>query len=125
MPTVAQMSAAVDNYIAHFNAGDIDALVGLFADDALVEDPVGTPPKQGAAAIREFYTMSVSTGAKLHYVGPTCPTASDLVAYVMYVIVPIQGTPMRFDVIETFRVRDDGKISEMRAYFGESNIRPV
>lgn len=125
MPTTQQMTDAVDQYIALFNSGDIDGLLALFADDASVEDPVGTPPKEGAAAIREFYTMSIGTGAKLHYVGPTCPTAGDLVAYVMYVVVPINGTDMRFDVIETFRVRDDGKIAEMRAFFGESNIRPA
>ncbi len=125
MPTAEQMTAAVDNYIDRFNANDLDGLVALFAEDAIVEDPIGTPLKEGRQAIRDFYQMSLGTGAKLTYVGPTCPTGADLVAYVMYVIVPINDVPMRFDVIETFRVRDDGKISEMRAYFGETNIRPV
>ena len=124
MPTTEQLTAAVHNYIEYFNAADMDRLVDLFAADAHVEDPVGTDPKVGHDAIREFYAMSTGTGAQLHPNGPVCPTGADYVAYVMYVIVPME-TRMRFDVIETFRVNDDGKITEMRAYFGETNIRPA
>lgn len=124
MPTTEQLTVAVHNYIESFNAPDIDRLVGLFADNAKVEDPVGTEPKAGHAAIREFYTMSTGMGAKLHLDGPVCATGADYVAYVMHVIVPME-TRMRFDVIETFRVNDDGKITEMRAFFGNDNIRPA
>ena len=53
MPTVAQMTAAVDHYIAHFNAGDVDALVGLLA----VAAKLGYFPP---AAPYAFWMMTVS-----------------------------------------------------------------
>lgn len=33
---------------------DLDAFTALFAEDGALEDPVGTPPLVGRAAIREF-----------------------------------------------------------------------
>ena len=42
----------------------------IFAEDATVEDPIGTPLKAGKAAILEFYTGAMATGAKLVLQGP-------------------------------------------------------
>ena len=70
MPSPEQMIAAVHAYVAAFDAADPEAAVALFAADATVEDPVGTPPRVGHEAIREFYTFSMATGAKLHLQGP-------------------------------------------------------
>ena len=49
-------------YIDAFNRADVGAVVALYAADATVEDPVGSPPKSGAAEIGAFYTYSVATG---------------------------------------------------------------
>ena len=70
MATPEQMTAAVHGYVAAFDKGDPEAVVALFAPDATVEDPVGTDAKIGHAAIREFYTASMATGAKLQLEGP-------------------------------------------------------
>ena len=61
-----RMVAAVEAYITSYNRADLDGVCAVFADDAVVEDPVGTPLKVGHAAIREFYTASMATGAKLN-----------------------------------------------------------
>ncbi|MFK4070369.1 nuclear transport factor 2 family protein [Streptomyces sp. NPDC029674] len=37
------------------NAGDLDAIVELYAPDAVLEDPVGLPPVTGHAAVRAHY----------------------------------------------------------------------
>ena len=47
----ATIRATVDAYCAAFTAGDRAAYVGLFADDAWIEDPVGTPRHEGHEAI--------------------------------------------------------------------------
>ena len=49
MATPEQMSAAVHGYADAFDKGDPEAVVALFAEDATVEDPVGTPLKVGHA----------------------------------------------------------------------------
>ena len=48
------MKEAVEAYIRLFNAQDADGIADLYADDATVIDPMGTPPKQGREAIHTF-----------------------------------------------------------------------
>ena len=60
-----QMKDAVQAYIDLFNAQDAQGIADLYAEDAVVLDPMGTPPKKGKAAILEFYTLAVKNGAKL------------------------------------------------------------
>ena len=48
MPSQAEMKAALQAYIDGFNADDADAIMALFADDAVIEDPVGSPLKSRA-----------------------------------------------------------------------------
>lgn len=122
MPTPEQMIAAVHAYVAGFEAGDVEAIVALFADDATVEDPVGTPPKSGREEIRAFYAASVATGAKLELLGdPRC--TSEYVAFPFAVKLEWGGNKTVIDVIDTFRIDDAGKITEMRAFFGPANMK--
>ena len=122
MPTPEQLTAAVHAYVAGFAAGDPDAIAALFAEDATVEDPVGTEIRRGKPAIREFYAYSMSTGAKLELLGdPRC--AADYVAFPFAVLLEWQGNKSRIEVIDTFRIDDAGKITEMRAYWGPANMK--
>lgn len=122
MPAPEQMAAAVHAYVDGFERGDLEAIVGLFADDATVEDPVGTPPKRGLAEIRAFYAGSLATGAKLELLGdPRC--AGDYVAFPFAVKLEWDGRRQIIEVIDTFRFDEAGKITEMRAFFGPANMK--
>lgn len=122
MPAPEHMAAAVHAYVDGFERGDLDAIVGLFADDATVEDPVGTPPKRGLAEIRAFYAGSLATGAKLELLGdPRC--AGDHVAFPFAVKLEWDGRRQIIEVIDTFRFDEAGKITEMRAFFGPANMK--
>lgn len=121
MATPEQMTAAVHGYVAAFDKGDPEAVVALFAPDATVEDPVGTEAKVGHAAIREFYTVSMATGAKLQLEGPI-RLATDYAAFAFRVELTMEGKLLTVDVIDTFKFNADGKVTEMRAYFGPSNM---
>ena len=121
MPSPEQMLAAVHGYVAAFDKGDVEAVVALFAEDATVEDPVGTEPKRGLDEIRAFYAGSMATGAKLALLGdPRC--AADYVAFPFAVSLEWQGSRQVIEVIDTFRIDDAGRITEMRAFFGPANI---
>lgn len=122
MPAPEHMAAAVHAYVDGFERGDLDAIVGLFADDATVEDPVGTPPKRGLAEIRAFYAGSLATGAKLELLGdPRC--AGDYAAFPFAVKLEWDGRRQIIEVIDTFRFDEAGKITEMRAFFGPANMK--
>ena len=62
-----QMKDTVQAYIDLFNARDAQGIADLYADDATVTDPVGTPPKKGKDEILKFYTLAVKNGAKLEF----------------------------------------------------------
>lgn len=121
MPTPEQMIAAVHTYVEAFDKGDVDMAVGIFADDATVEDPIGTPPHAGREAIHAFYAASMKTGAKLTLTGPLRVAAAH-VAFPFQVSLNWQGRDMVIEVIDTFAFNDAGKVSRMQAFFGPSNM---
>lgn len=120
MPSEGQMCAAVQAYVDNYNASDLDGLVALFAEDASVEDPVGTPPKVGHAAIREFFAVGIEAGARLYLDGPI-RAGANFAAFAFHVTLNWEGTAMRIDVIDTFEFNESGKIAQMRAFFGAGN----
>lgn len=121
MPTVEQMTAAVHAYVEGFEKGDVEIIMALFADDATVEDPLGTPLRIGHPPIREFYTGSIAAGAKLVLEGPI-RIAGNTVAFPFSARLSMNGNDMRVDVIDTFKFNEDGKVVEMKAYFGPDNM---
>lgn len=121
MPNPEKMIAAVEGYVAAFDASDPDAVAALFAETAEVEDPVGSPRHSGRAAIRAFYAESMKTGAKLTLEGPV-RVAGDHAVFPFSVHLHYEGSDKRIDVIDTFRFDDDDLIVEMRAFWGPGNM---
>lgn len=52
--TPEQIEAAVEEVFTGFATFDVQRVVNNFAPDAVVEDPVGTPPIQGTQAIAAY-----------------------------------------------------------------------
>lgn len=121
MPTPEQMEAAVHAYVEAFAKSDPAMAAAIFADNAVIEDPIGTTPKVGKAAILEFYTQSMATGATLHLEGPIRVAAAHA-AFAMQVRLHWDGKEMAIDVIDTFAFDGAGKVMEMKAYFGPGNM---
>src|SRR5262249_62145132 len=55
MPSPEQVQAAVDAYVAAYTANDRAAFLDAFADDGVIEDPVGTPSHSGLDARGAFW----------------------------------------------------------------------
>ena len=123
MPSNDEMKAAMRQYVERVNAADLEGILALFADDATVEDPVGSGTHCGRDGIRAFYAMAIANGAKLAIVGPQRGSAGDAAAMVLDVDVTPPGAPkMRVGVIEIMRLNDAGKVVEMRAYWGNEDM---
>lgn len=116
------MVAAVENYVKHFNNGDYEGVANLYAETATVEDPIGTPIKKGKSEIREFYKMSTQLGAQLTLNGPVRATAN-AAAFAFSVSTESPNGAIQVDVIDTFKFDADGKVIEMCAYWGQSNVK--
>ena len=121
MPDPEKMTATVYAYVEGFAKGDPALVAALFAEDATVEDPIGSPIHQGRAAIHAFYTGSMQTGAKLRLEGPV-RVAADHAAFAFSVHLNFAGGDKQIDVIDTFRFNDANQITEMRAFWGPGNM---
>ena len=121
MNTVEHMTAVVQRYVAALNAGDLDGIVALFADDATVEDPVGSEPRRGRAAIRAFYANSLKLPLTVELTQEGRAVA-DEAAFAFTVSFEYQGRKTVIAPIDHFRFAAAGKVVSMRALFGEKNI---
>jgi len=121
-----QMKEAMQAYIDAFNRVDVDAIVALYADDATVEDPVGSPLKSGRKAIAEFYAYAIKSGAKLKLAAPIRGSHGNSAAMAFDVELNMpQGDKTARAVIRVIDVMtfdDAGKFSSMRAFWGPSDM---
>ena len=121
MNSVEHMTTVVQRYVAALNAGDLDGIVALFADDATVEDPVGSEPRRGREAIRAFYANSLKLPLAVELTQEVRAVA-DEAAFAFTVSFEYQGRRTVIAPIDHFRFNDAGKVVSMRALFGEKNI---
>src|SRR5689334_19954624 len=122
MANEQQMKQAMQAYIDHYNKDDLEGVVGLYAETATVEDPVGTPVKSGKAAIRDFYKYAMTTGARLSLAAPIRASHGNSAAMAFDVKLNYQGSNMVIRVIDVMTFDDKGKFASMRAYWGPSDM---
>jgi steroid delta-isomerase len=122
----ATIRAAVDAYCAAFSAGDQSAYLGLFTEDAWIEDPVGTPTHQGHAAIGAFFEQSsgLADSIELRLTGPVRVAAGEC-AFPMQARPNIGGATYCMDIIDVMTFDDAGKITTMRAFWDPAEMRPA
>ncbi len=119
MNTSETMKARLIEYIDAFNAADAARVVALFADNASVEDPVGTPLKEGRSEIETFYAYATSVGARLELMAPPRGSHGNSASISFRVHVTAQdGQAAYIDVTDVMDFDAAGKILRMRAYWG-------
>jgi len=124
-PSPEHMKAVVDRYTAAHTAGDVDGVAALFADDAVVADPVDQPAHHGRDAVRGFFagTHELADSMELTATGPV-RAVGNWAAVPLMAITTIGDTRLRIDIIDVFTFDSDGFISDMKAYWTASDIRP-
>lgn len=114
----------VDDYLRLMSASDWQGVAALYAEDAVVEDPVGSAPACGIVAVTALYRKLTANSMRLELTGPL-RIAGVEVAFPLVVSLVFNGQPMQVHVIDVFKFNSDGKILSVRAYFGEENFIPV
>lgn len=113
-------------YLEKVDAGDVDAIVALFAPDAVVEDPVGAAPHQGAQAIDRFYRQGLGAmNVNATLTGPVRVTGNGCGAMPFRIDIMGGASPGSIEVIDVMEFNDDGLICSMKAYWGELNFTPA
>lgn len=122
--TPEQMRATIHVYVASFEQGDLETMLNLFADDAMVEDPVGSPPVTGKDALRVFFQRGIALETRLTLEG-AIRIAGNQALFPFRARCLWEGKVTIFECIDMFSFDDAGKVSSMRAYFGPENIRTL
>jgi steroid delta-isomerase len=121
MPTQSEMKAALQAYIDAFNAGDADAIMALFADNAVIEDPVGSPLKS-RAAFDAFIRDGVKFGARLALAAPIRGSHANHAAMAFVVTFTQGGVRYTTNSMDVMTFDEAGRITRMNGYWGPSDV---
>lgn len=111
----------LERYFAHINAGEIDPLLALFAEDARIE-PSSGGVRQGRAAIGSYYRRTLESFAE-HHDEPTRvhEAASATVVELRFTGRSREGAAVRFDAIDVFEL-DAGAIVRIGLWADTADI---
>ncbi|GAB3103884.1 SnoaL-like domain-containing protein [Aestuariicella hydrocarbonica] len=112
----------VDTYMRCLSEGDLEGIMALYADDATVEDPVGSGVLAGKAAIREFYGHTVAMDITAERTGAVRCAANEMV-FPFLVHARTADMAITYEIIDHFVVDGEGRVVSMRAFWSEANIR--
>jgi steroid delta-isomerase len=123
MTSPEEVRSVVDRYVAASNANDKDAVLSLFAPDAVWHDPVGQPPHVGIDAIGAFYDQSRTLADRIEMKPNDVIVCGTEAVMVFEIHVTIGDGGMVMDAVETFEIGDAGKITGMKAYWDMARAR--
>ena len=117
MPSAEHITKAVNRYLETVSQGRPDDIAALYAEDATVEDPVGSDVHIGRQAIRGFYTTVEGVESTTEIV--TLRALGNEAAFFWRLMIG----GMTIEIISVMTFDDDGKIASMKAYWGPDNIK--
>lgn len=112
--TTEQIRETCETYVSLVGSDDVDAMAALFAEDARVEDPVGSDPHVGLDAIRAFYATLPAMGVSAVLTGPVRAVADAATAAFPF---EVHTGDMVMQVIDVMTFDADGRIATMTAYW--------
>ena len=124
-----EVRKVVDAYVDSYRRNDKQACIDLFAADAVWHDPVGEPPHVGHEGVGAFWDQARALAKSIELVPSDVIVCANQAAMVFEIQVTLdtpEGEPaamMIMDAVEVFVLDDDGKVSELRAYWDMSRAR--
>ena len=125
IPDQKRMKRALQAYVDLTNAGDAAGLAALFAPDARIEDPIGSPLKT-----RDEFAIHMANGAAYGArIIPVAPIRGSFgaEAALMFDVeyTPPGGRRTRVRSLDVCTFNDEGLITAMRAYWGPDDVEEI
>lgn len=118
--TNEQAEATVRTYLGLVAEGTADQIAALYAEDAVLEDPVGSAPLTGREAIRGFYAtiepMKIATELL------TVRTAGGEAAFHFRIETDTGAGVAIMEPLEVMIFDEDGLITSMRAWWNDTDL---
>ncbi|HLY34518.1 MAG TPA: nuclear transport factor 2 family protein [Jatrophihabitantaceae bacterium] len=120
MPSVAEMRATVDKYLELVASGTAEQLADLYADDATVEDPVGTDPHVGRDGVLEFYKVIEPFKRSTELV--SFKAAGNVAVFEFHIVTYFDAMTIELNPVDVMEFGDDGLVTRMRALWGPEDM---
>jgi steroid delta-isomerase len=112
--------AVVERYVELVASGTADEVTALFAEDATVEDPIGTEPHVGHEAIRGFFATLAGLDRRTRLV--TLRAGGGQAAFHFVIETRAGEKTFRVEPIDVMTFDDAGLITTMRAYWSDNDM---
>lgn len=121
-PTEEQLHNAMQAYIDALNKKDISGLISLFAKGGTIEDPVGSIIEDAPVGLGRL-VGALPPDATFTLDSPIRTSHnSSGAAFPMTVELTLDGKHLTIHSIDVMQFDENGLITEMKAYYGPSNI---
>lgn len=125
MPDPALMKATLQAYADRINAGDTAGILALFAPDAEIEDPIGSPIKR-SSDLPGWFADTVAFDTRITPVAPLRGSHGNEALLVFDVEFTPPGSPrMRIRSADACTFDATGRITSLRAYWGPDDLEIV
>lgn len=115
MATREEICAVCDQYVALLSKADTEGIVDLYASDAQVEDPLGTPKKIGHEEIRAFYASISATPITATRLAPVTVVGHEA-AFQFRIDVDLGTETISMVTTDLMTFNENGKVISMTAY---------
>jgi steroid delta-isomerase len=125
MATKDEVRALLQRYCDAMNGRDREAWLDCFADDAVQEDPVGTPPNVGREAIGRFFDAN-EVPVTLSLTDDPLVLGDEVLAF-LRVEADMGGQQMTIPrIVDHIVLTGDGtRFRSLRAFFDYDEMRPA
>ncbi|MDY0067299.1 MAG: nuclear transport factor 2 family protein [Steroidobacteraceae bacterium] len=115
--------------LAAVKAKNKAAWLDLFAEDAIIQDPVGVSPldpsglgHRGKEAIGRFWDAAIAPGQLETHIRESYPCGDECANVATFVNRMPDGLEIKTDLVVVYRVDASGKIVSLKAYWEYSKI---
>ena len=117
--------STIESYCRTFG-DDREAWLALFADDATVEDPVGSEVRRGKEAIGAFWDETHALADRIELVlSGYVKAAGAEGAFAMDMRMEAGGQANGMSIIDVMTFDEAGRITSMRAYWDFADLSPL
>ena len=117
------MRDAIDRYFAAWTSLDPSAYVACFTENAVVHDPYGSTPRQGAPALRDFFGAIAHAVQEVHIQADSMYVAGNRAAVVFRgKAIGKNFKPVEVAGIDVFELNAAGRITALWAYWDSAAV---
>ncbi|MDB5394125.1 MAG: hypothetical protein JWM91_1631 [Rhodospirillales bacterium] len=110
-------TAAIETFLASYRVKDVPTRIALFADDISFEDPVGSPPVLGKAAMNQYFVDTVAGGWDIDLVPRKIMVNGNEAASITEVSAGVGGSPpVTSTIVQIFGFDEAGKFKTLRVF---------